>query len=131
MKTDHEGQGRTRHSIADGVVHIVYEGRIGADDLIGAREAFLIDPDFRPGMSFISDFRKASLRELSEKDLRRVAAHGSEMAASWKRHRTAAVVAAEVDYGVSRMFAVLGERPGLELEVFRDFGIAVDWLRET
>ena len=131
MPTDEHSPGRTRHSIADHVVHIEYEGRLSLADLIGAREDFLVDPDFRPGMWFLVDVREASMLDLSEEELRQAGAHGAAMAADWGRHRTAIVVATDVDYGVSRMFSLLGERPGLELEVFREFDAATRWLGQA
>ncbi len=128
LSAHHDSAAEISHSISDGIVHIVYRGALGAEDMIRAREQFLADAAFRPGMSFLVDFRGASLRSMSTEDLRRVGVHGAEVSKGWGDHRSAVVVATDLDYGLSRMFSVLGDRPGLELRIFRDASDARDWL---
>ena len=125
-----DGQAYAEHTIRDGVVRVRYVGRMTPSMLISAREAFVADPDFVPGMNFMADFTEGTLSEFSSDDLRRVGVHGRQIALDWGPHRTAVVAPSDVDYGLSRMFQMLGRRPGLTLHVFRDMTEAEAWLRE-
>ena len=123
--------GSATHTISGGVVYLKYSGMVTAEILIAMREQFISDPAFAPGMSFLVDFREASLLELDEGALRRVSAHGRAIGSEWGAHRSAVVAPSDLEFGVSRIFAVIGERPGLELQVFRDLASASQWLAET
>jgi len=43
-------------------------------------------------------------------------------------YTVATVVAQEVHYGLSRMFAILSDKPGVTSRVFRDYDLARAWL---
>ena len=123
-------QAYTEHTIHDGVVRVRYVGRVTPAHVMSAREAFVADPDFVPGMDFVADFTLGTLADFSTEDMKRVAVHGRRIALDWGPHRTALVAPADVAYGMSRMFQMLGTRPGLTLQVFRDLEEAEAWLRE-
>jgi hypothetical protein len=116
------------HTIADGIVYLEYFGKVTSHHIIQSREAFLADPDYAVGMSFLVDLSGASLESLTLDELRRVGDHGRNIDERLGNHCTAIVAPRDLEYGVSRMFEILGERPNLRLQVFRDRGEALAWL---
>ncbi len=117
------------HSISDGIVYLPFQGDVSAADITRGRASFLGDPAFEPGMNFLVDLREATIVALSTPQLEVLADEGREMATGWGPHRTGVVVARDVDFGVIRVFEILGKRPGLELEVFRDYDECLRWLK--
>ncbi len=119
------------YHIADGILHLEYHGEITADDIINVRAAFLPDPGFVPGMPCLADLTDASMAHVGPADIRRVAAHWRAMAQGWPPHRTAVVTILDRDFGMARLYGSVAQRPGLELQVFRDRTAALLWLRQA
>ena len=123
------GEAKVVHRISDDVVFLTYTGKITGREIIRARGAFLNDPGYRMGTSFLVDFTGASLELMNYSEVRIVADHGMSIDARLGKHRTAVVAPRDLEFGVSRMFQVLGQRPNLTYAVFRDEESALDWLR--
>ncbi len=117
------------HTIADGIVYLEYVGAVRSHHIVQSREAFLADPNYAAGMSFLVDLSDASFERLTLDELRHAGDHGRSIDERLGKHRTAIVAPRDLEYGVSRMFEILGERPNMSLQVFRDRSDALTWLR--
>lgn len=125
-----DGEARVVRTISDGTVVMDFFGQISFGDVIAARSELAKDPGFTPGMSFLVDFTGARLNQVTEPQVRHLAHHGRSFTDGWGEYRTAIVASDDVAFGLSRMYEAVGDRPGLELKVFRDRRAAFDWLRD-
>ena len=111
--------GAARYAIEDGVVTLVFQGTVTADDIVALRERYLADPAFRPGMGTLVDLRRAAMGALTSSDLRRIGEHGRAVAARRGRYRSAIVAPADIDYGLMRVYEAFGAREDHDVQVFR------------
>lgn len=110
-----------------GIVRIVVVGGATQDEQVRLAEAWFGEPEYKPGMPILLDNR---LRDVVESS-----AHIREMADLTKKSdvlepgtRCAVVVASDVEFGLTRMFATLADGGPMETRVFRDIGEAEAWL---
>jgi len=114
--------------ISEGLVRITSIGEVPFEDWRAAVDAALSDPDYRPGMGVVHDWR--GLQETpSAPEIRARGEYGAKLRAM----RWALVVQSDAAYGMGRMSevlaAVLAEPPPIELRVFRSKVEAVAWAR--
>lgn len=115
--------------ITEGIIRIKLCGPITSTQVIEAREAFLNDNEYVQGMPSLYDLRSASMALINSEELHRILTHGVAVADRRGYHRTAILAPADISFGVSRMYEAIGERPDLDLRVFREEEAALDWLR--
>jgi hypothetical protein len=112
-----------------GRLFIVAEGEIGQAERLTAIEAWLTDPDFRPGLHTLADFSDAtnvpSLPELEE-----IAAFIRRYAKRIGQVKIAIVTKRPVTFGVARQFGALAPGEFLTVRVFKDRDEALAWLAE-
>ncbi len=103
-------------------LHLVfteYSGRVDTDQMIGALQATLDDPDYVPGMTDVSGVTAVDL------DFQTMLAHRTRMAAHYggqSEHTPHFVVAStDLGYGMARMYQTLSEDgvPHMTLNLFR------------
>lgn len=112
-----------------GILFIVAEGDIGQAERFAAMQAWLSDPDFRPGLHTLADFSDAtnvpSLPELEE-----IAAFMRQYAKKIGQIKIAIVTKRAVTFGVARQFSALAPGEFLTVRVFKDRDEALAWLAE-
>jgi hypothetical protein len=82
------------------------------------------DPRFEPSMRQLADFRAVTDLELDADTIRQLASLSPFGAGSQR----ALLVGSDVAYGMARMFQIMREDSPDELNVFRGFSSALDWL---
>ncbi len=111
------------------VVHVITESFRMAD-IEPTWKAMLADPQFRPGMNVLWDFRKGtSAIEFSTSDIQNIvsmtAGHIKQRGAQYK---LALLATQDLFFGLSKMFAAYGDEIPIEICVFRSMEEALDWL---
>jgi hypothetical protein len=81
-----------------------------------------------PGVAVVWDFRDAQL-DTTGPEVFELAQYINAHQRSPAPARVAFVTSRDVDYGQVRIFEAYRERPGTEVQVFRDMDAAVDWAR--
>ena len=110
-----------------GMLTIVGQGFITQAERIEAIEAWLRDPDFRPGLKTLCDFSEATSTP-TMRELREIVALIDEHTAAIGKKKLAVVAAKPVTFGVARQFQTLADFGPLDVEVFKDRGTALGWL---
>lgn len=112
-----------------GMLFIVAEGAISQEERLTAMEAWLNDPDFRPGLQTLADFSKATnvptLPELEE-----IIVQIRRYASTIGQKKIAMVSTRPVTFGVARQFGALAPGDLLTVRVFKDRDAALAWLAE-
>ena len=111
-----------------GMLMIVGEGFITQPERIEAIEAWLRDPGFRPGLKTLCDFSEATSTP-TMRELREIVALVDQHAAAIGNKKLAVVATRPVTFGVARQFQTLADFGPLDVEVFKDRGTALGWLR--
>jgi hypothetical protein len=110
-----------------GIIRITVKGQPGPDEHAEITQRWLKDPDYMPGMPILIDNRQReepSTRARVEKLA--IETQSSHRVA--KGTRVAIVVASDVEYGMSRMYALLSENNPFETHAFYDIAEAEAWL---
>jgi hypothetical protein len=112
-----------------GMLFIVAEGESTHAERLTAMQAWLNDPDFRPGLQTLADFSEATnvptLPELEE-----ITAHIRRHADTIGQKKIAIVSTRPVTFGVARQFGALAPGDLLTVRVFKDRDQALAWLAE-
>ena len=112
-----------------GMLFVVAEGDITQAERLAAMQAWLSDPDFRPGLHTLADFSEAtnvpSLPELEE-----IAAFIRGYAKRIGQVKIAIFTKRPVTFGVARQFGALAPGEFLTVRVFKDRDEALAWLAE-
>lgn len=113
-----------------GMLFIVAEGESSQADRLNAMQAWLNDPDFRPGLQTLADFSLATnvptLTELEE-----IAGYIRRNASTIGQKKIAIVSTRPLTFGVARQFSALAPGDFLTVRVFRDRDEALAWLAES
>ncbi len=105
-----------RIDVAAGIVYSEAHGRVTDDDLVDHQSRLQSDPDFRPDLRQLFDFRGVEAVEVTTHGIRRLA----ERQRFGPGSKRAFVTSREVVYGLARMYqAMTDPAPGL-VEIFRD-----------
>ena len=110
-----------------GMLLIVGEGFITQSERLSAMDAWLRDPDFRPGLNTLCDFSEATSTP-TMRELRELVAKIDEHAEAIGKKKVALITSKPVTFGVARQFQNLADFGPLDVEVFRDRGTALGWL---
>ena len=112
-----------------GMLYIVAEGEISQEERLSGMQAWLTDPDFRPGLQTLADFSGATnvptLPELEE-----IVAHIRRHANTIGQKKIAIVSTRPVTFGVARQFGALAPGELLTVRVFKSRDEALAWLAE-
>jgi hypothetical protein len=112
-----------------GMLFIEAEGETTQAERIEAMQAWISDPDFRPGLQTLADFSESTnvptLAELEE-----IVAYMRRYAVTIGQKRIAIVASRAVSFGVARQFGALAPGAFLTVQVFKDRGSALVWLAE-
>lgn len=114
---------------AEGYGRIVVAGVVEPDEYDAAVRRVLAHPRFQPGMPLVFDLRAADLSRLSAEAFRGFAVTNQDFAGRRGRARSALLVADDLQFGLLRMYEVLGATQNLENRVFRDLADAIAWAR--
>lgn len=93
-----------------------------------AVDAFLADPDYRPGMSVVHDWREAQ-DVPSPIEIQKRAAYTAGRLSSSHSTRWALVVRGVTSYGMARMAEALMADSAVHVRMFRDPTAAEAWVR--
>jgi hypothetical protein len=115
---------------AEGYGRIVVAGVVVPAEYDAAVRRVLAHPRFQPGMPLVFDLRAADLTQLSAEAFRSFAVTNQDVAARRGRARSAIVVADDLQFGLLRMYEVLGATQNLENRVFRELAAAIAWARD-
>ena len=110
-----------------GMLLIVGEGFITQSERLEAMEAWLRDPDFRPGLNTLCDFSAATSTP-TMKELREIVAIIDEHAEAIGKKKLAMIAPKPVTLWVARQFQNLADVGPLDVEVFQDRRTALGWL---
>ena len=110
-----------------GVIRIVVVGGATAEEQTRLAEAWAADPLYEPGMPILLDNRRRE-EVASSAHIREMADLTKSSQVLEQGTRCAVVVASEVEFGLTRMYATLAEGGPMETRVFRDIDRAESWL---
>lgn len=99
-------------------------GVLSDDDLHEHYAALTADPAFDPSFRQLADMRDVTRVTTSSTAIEEAA----EIPAFTPGVRRAVVAAADLHFGLARMFAAYAESLGQEVRVFRELGAAREWL---
>jgi hypothetical protein len=112
-----------------GMLYVTASGDTTQAERLAAMQAWLTDPDFRPGLQTLADFSEStnvpSLSELEE-----IVGYIRNRADVIGQKKIAIVASRAVSFGVARQFGALAPGPLLTVRVFKDRGEALAWLAE-
>lgn len=114
---------------AEGYGRIVVAGVVVPAEYDAAVRRVLAHPRFQPGMPLVFDLRAADLSRLTAEAFRGFAVINQDFAGRRGRARSALLVADDLQFGLLRMYEVLGATQNLENRVFRDLDDAIAWAR--
>jgi hypothetical protein len=112
-----------------GMLFVVAEGETTQAERLEAMQAWMSDPEFRPGLQTLADFSDiTNVPTLAE--LEDIVAYMRRHAATIGQKRIAIVAARAVSFGVARQFGALAPGAFLTVQVFKDRESALAWLAE-
>ncbi|MBE7464433.1 MAG: hypothetical protein HS116_13225 [Planctomycetes bacterium] len=118
----------TLHAAAS-FAHLTAEGPINYKELSAAIRKLLEEPDFKPGIQIIGDFRTAEL-EVGSTELWNLLYLLQAFPERVERTRWALLAQAPATFGLLRMLSSYGERLHVKIGVFRTLESAREWLNE-
>ncbi|MEP6494734.1 MAG: hypothetical protein ABJF01_18760 [bacterium] len=101
-------------------------GVVTMEDILFVRQRLQSDAAFDPQFHQLLDLRAATDIAIAAPSMRRI--YGRSVFVLGVRRAFVAETAEQ--FGIARMFAALSEHYGHDVRVFRDFDLAVAWLRE-
>jgi hypothetical protein len=113
---------------AAGMLLVVGEGFITQPERIEAIQAWLRDPDFRPGLNTLADFSDTTSTP-TMKELRELVMIIDQHSAAIGKKKLAVIATKPVTFGVARQFQTLADSGPLDVGVFKDRRAALGWLR--
>lgn len=119
-----------RIDTANGIVYLTWAATNEFTDWVTLINDAMADPAFEIGFNFLSDRRaEAASEPPSTEDIKRFASFLAKDAARFGHCKIATVVSDPTTYGMVRMASVLAEQTCVELAVFTDYELALNWLR--
>jgi hypothetical protein len=107
-----------------GVVFTVFEGRLTNEELLGHQPRVSADPDFRPTMNRVIDFRGVRDVTITAFAVRSVATRHTFASGS----RCAIIAGDATSYGYIEMFQTLRSQSGEDIKIFSTVEDAHRWL---
>lgn len=116
---------RLDHSVAIGKV----SGTIDVEGLKRGAESIWRLPEW-PGHAILWDLREAAFN-LSHSEIKHFSSFIHRHQPNPPPRRVAFTVKGDLEFGISRVLQAHRERPETEFEVFRDFDVALEWVRNA
>lgn len=116
---------RLDHGVAIGKV----SGTIDVEGLKRGVESVWRLPEW-PGHTVLWDMREAHI-DLSSSEIEHFASFIHRHQPNPPPRRVAFTVKGDLEFGISRVLQAHRERPETEFEVFRDFDVALEWVRNA
>jgi hypothetical protein len=113
-------------------VVVRFTGTVRDQDLFSTYNELYNDPRHQIGMPELTDCRELERAEVTSvglQDLARMT--GAKLDPAQKPWRVAIVAPQNVVYGLARMYELLREGSPEQVEVFRDYAAAQQWLDES
>lgn len=120
---------RTRFDRALGIVIHQMVGDLHPEEVLASQRKLYASSDHDPTMPVLWDARSAHAWVVDFGGMSAMVERSRELWGSMRGGRTAIVVSSDADYGMGRMYQSLAENMPRKLEVFRDFDLAVAWLK--
>jgi len=111
-----------------GVVFVAGEGAVDFADLEAYCRGVVEDPDYRPGLHELADFRKVDDWSVPTEDLHKLRDVNQDVADKVGSSRLAYVMPNDFGFGIGRMFMAISGESKVEHRVFRDMAEARAWL---
>lgn len=109
-------------------IRVTPHGLVTLERVVHTIDEMLDHSEFESGMPSLWDFRACEIAGFSTDELRQLGAVARGNAERRGRARLAIVVSTDLQFGLSRMFAMLNELSHLEAVVFRDIVEAERWI---
>jgi hypothetical protein len=113
-----------------GMLLIAAEGETTQSERLGAMQAWVSDPEFRPGLATLADFSEA-VTVPTLPDLEEIVTYIRRYANAIGQKKVAIVTTRPVTFGVARQFGALAPGGLLTVRVFKDRDAALAWLAES
>ncbi|MCA9441716.1 MAG: STAS/SEC14 domain-containing protein [Candidatus Omnitrophica bacterium] len=94
-------------------------------------DKMLDHPDFRKGMSTLWDIRGVDAASVTREHMREMRMFNLGREEKRGYGRMAILVDSDINFGLSRMYHVVGDLPHIEMSVFRELNEAEQWLDES
>ena len=122
-----------RTEFRDGILHAQVSGELTFDQ---AMQHLREIEQMTEGMEVLRellDFAECENISLSSDQLRTTVSAGDQSLTRFTRYRLAIYAGDDLHYGLSRMFQIFHEiaKHEIELEIFRDRELALEWLRKS
>jgi hypothetical protein len=110
------------------VIFVVGEGDLALADVAAYCRGVVEEPDYRPGLNELVDFRGVTYESVSSADLRKLREVNRALSDKVGSSRLAYVVSDDLGFGLGRMFMALSDDSKIEHRVFRELAEARKWL---
>jgi hypothetical protein len=116
--------------LPDGPVLLIASGEITGKEIIQALQNLLNDPDFKPNIDSIWDFRSVTTRLIDAQEITDLINFVRTIQEKRGRdYRVAIIVTRDMDYGLARMFEVHSQDLPFQVRIFEDLEQAKSWLK--
>lgn len=123
---------RLNHDPVMEIVTVELEGDVSLDTLKGALQKLITDDSFPPNTDTIWDLRKSNLTSVDKKLIDGLIKFRAEGVHARRGDAKVAIVAdSDLSFGLSRMYQVLSEDLLMDVEIFREYQAAVQWLKSA
>ena len=101
---------------------------ITRSEIINILQAVLFDPTRKKGFGFIMNFGQADLSALKAKDLEITIAHQKKFGDEYRFSKVSIVAQNDREFGIARMWEMMGFGDITNVKIFRNLPDAMDWL---
>ena len=112
-----------------GVVFATASGVLTEDELLEHKRKVISDPNFKPGFVELSDVRSVSDLAISASGLERFVAQDDSDAERLRDYKLAIVVSGALEFGMGAMYEMMSRANNRDVRIFRDLGLAKEWLQ--
>lgn len=110
------------------LVYVTFSGTVTFDQMAVHLKSLCKDPQYRPPMKKIMDFRKCRTYDLTRDQAEKLAVLNRELIDCFLNEKCAIVAPGDLEYGMSRAHEMYTSGTGLEIQVFRQLPEALEWL---
>ena len=107
-------------------VHVRSSGVVSLQEILAYEERLAADPGFDPTYTEVIDMRQVERLDLSHADVATIVGYEQNHARYAGVRRVAVVAPADLEFGLARMYEMLGDDSPMETEVFRNLDEACE-----
>lgn len=111
-----------------GIILTTARGVLTEEDLINHKKSMASNPKLKPGMAELSDVRGVSRVDISPAGMKKLVAIDAAHSDLLKDYRLAIVASDDLVYGLGRMYEMMTAGNNPNVQVFRTFDEAMQWL---